>query len=81
MPPPPGLSPATVTPLSAQWQAEHQAFQERDLSGTDYVYVWVDVMSIASQSPPRPGRFTPDEAALAQKVLQQPRETRRVWYE
>jgi transposase-like protein len=37
-----GLSPATVTRLSAQWQADHQAFQDRDLSGTDYVYVWVD---------------------------------------
>ncbi|MEU2427079.1 IS256 family transposase [Streptomyces sp. NPDC007851] len=37
-----GLSPATVTRLTAQWQADHAAFQERDLSGTDYVYVWVD---------------------------------------
>ncbi|MFF2147950.1 IS256 family transposase [Kitasatospora sp. NPDC058190] len=37
-----GLSPATVTRLTTQWQADHQAFQERDLSGTDYVYVWVD---------------------------------------
>ncbi|MFK0049995.1 hypothetical protein ACIQU4_38990 [Streptomyces sp. NPDC090741] len=39
------------------------------------------LMSIASQSPPQPGRFTPDEAALAQKVLQQPRETQLAWYE
>ena len=37
-----GLSPATVTRLTAQWQDDHAAFQERDLSGTDYVYVWVD---------------------------------------
>ncbi|WP_327129448.1 IS256 family transposase [Streptomyces sp. NBC_01727] len=37
-----GLSPATVTRLTAQWQADHAAFQQRDLSGTDYVYVWVD---------------------------------------
>ena len=37
-----GLSPATVTRLTAQWQADHAAFQERDLSATDYVYVWVD---------------------------------------
>ncbi|MGW0771823.1 IS256 family transposase [Streptomyces sp. NPDC002676] len=36
------LSPATVTRLTAQWRADHQAFQERDLSGTAYVYVWVD---------------------------------------
>ncbi len=37
-----GLSPATVTRLATQWQADHAAFQQRDLSGTDYVYVWVD---------------------------------------
>ena len=37
-----GLSPATVTRLTAQWQADHQAFSERDLSATDYVYVWAD---------------------------------------
>ncbi|MEU0009437.1 transposase [Streptomyces sp. NPDC006314] len=37
-----GLSPATVTRLTAQWRADHRAFQERDLSGTDYVYVWGD---------------------------------------
>ncbi|WP_443049296.1 IS256 family transposase [Streptomyces sp. NBC_00316] len=37
-----GLSPATVTRLTAQWQDDHAAFQERDLSGTDYVYIWVD---------------------------------------
>jgi putative transposase len=37
-----GLSPATVTRLTAQWQADHAAFQDRDLSQTDYVYVWVD---------------------------------------
>lgn len=37
-----GLSPATITRLTQQWQADHQAFQDRDLSGTDYVYVWVD---------------------------------------
>ncbi|WP_331755389.1 IS256 family transposase (plasmid) [Streptomyces sp. NBC_00846] len=37
-----GLSSATVTRLTTQWQADHAAFQERDLSSTDYVYVWVD---------------------------------------
>jgi transposase-like protein len=35
-----GLSPATVTRLTQQWQAGHTAFNERDLSTTDYVYVW-----------------------------------------
>ncbi|MFI6448862.1 IS256 family transposase [Kitasatospora sp. NPDC050543] len=37
-----GLSPATVTRLTTQWQADHQAFMDRDLSATDYVYVWAD---------------------------------------
>ncbi|MEV0414888.1 IS256 family transposase [Streptomyces sp. NPDC050448] len=37
-----GLSPATVTRLTTQWQADHKAFSERDLSATDYVYVWAD---------------------------------------
>ncbi|MFJ2915574.1 IS256 family transposase [Streptomyces sp. NPDC087228] len=37
-----GLSPATVTRLTVQWQADHRAFMDRDLSTTDYVYVWAD---------------------------------------
>jgi putative transposase len=37
-----GLSPATVTRLTQQWQADHAAFMDRDLSGVDYVYVWAD---------------------------------------
>ncbi|MFB6941405.1 MULTISPECIES: IS256 family transposase [unclassified Streptomyces] len=37
-----GLSPATVTRLTAQWQADHTAFMDRELSATDYVYVWAD---------------------------------------
>ncbi|TXS74061.1 IS256 family transposase [Streptomyces sp. sk2.1] len=36
------LSPATVTRLTTQWQTDHQASSERDLSATDYVYVWAD---------------------------------------
>jgi transposase-like protein len=31
-----------VTRLTVQWQADHTAFQDRDLSATDYVYVWAD---------------------------------------
>ncbi len=37
-----GLSPATITRLTAQWQDEAVAFNQRSLAGTDYVYVWVD---------------------------------------
>jgi putative transposase len=31
-----------ITRLATQWQAEHQAFQQRDLSEVDYVYCWAD---------------------------------------
>jgi transposase-like protein len=37
-----GLSPATITRLTAQWQDEARAFGNRSLAGSDYVYVWVD---------------------------------------
>jgi putative transposase len=37
-----GLSPATVNRLTTQWQDEAAAFARRDLSGVDYVYMWVD---------------------------------------
>jgi len=37
-----GLSASTITRLTAQWQDEAHAFGQRDLSGTDYVYLWVD---------------------------------------
>jgi putative transposase len=37
-----GLSPATVTRLTARWRQDHTAFRARDLSKTDYVYVWAD---------------------------------------
>lgn len=37
-----GLSPATITRLTKDWQDEAAAFGKRSLAGTDYVYVWVD---------------------------------------
>jgi putative transposase len=37
-----GLSAATVTRLTAQWQEDYKAFAGRDLSGVDYVYLWAD---------------------------------------
>jgi len=37
-----GLSSSVITRLTRQWQAERDAFMRRDLSGVDYVYVWVD---------------------------------------
>jgi transposase-like protein len=37
-----GLSPTAITRLTAVWQADYEAFQKRDLSDRDYVYVWAD---------------------------------------
>jgi putative transposase len=37
-----GLSPATVTRLTARWQDEARAFARRSLADTDYVHCWVD---------------------------------------
>jgi transposase-like protein len=37
-----GLSASVITRLTTVWQEEQRRFAERDLSGVDYVYVWVD---------------------------------------
>jgi transposase-like protein len=37
-----GLSATAITRLTAAWQADYEAFQRRDLSDRDYVYVWAD---------------------------------------
>src|SRR5271170_1311059 len=37
-----GLSASTVNRLSEAWQAEHEDWSARDLSGVDYVYWWAD---------------------------------------
>src|SRR5215207_2932134 len=37
-----GLSASVITRLTSQWQAEGEAFAQRDLSEVDYVYCWAD---------------------------------------
>jgi transposase-like protein len=37
-----GLSPTAITRMTAAWHADYEAFQKRDLSDCDYVYVWAD---------------------------------------
>jgi transposase-like protein len=37
-----GLSPTSIARLTAAWQVDYEAFQNRDLSDRDYVYVWAD---------------------------------------
>lgn len=37
-----GLSPTNITRLTTCWEKEYADFRRRDLSGREYVYVWVD---------------------------------------
>jgi putative transposase len=37
-----GLSPSVVSKLKAQWGDDYQRWNQRDLSGERYVYVWAD---------------------------------------
>jgi putative transposase len=37
-----GLSPTTITRLTAGWETEYHAWRRRDLHDVDYLYVWVD---------------------------------------
>jgi transposase-like protein len=37
-----GLSPTSITRLLETWTDEYTAFESRDLSGSDYVYMWAD---------------------------------------
>jgi putative transposase len=38
----PNLSATTITRLKAVWEADHEAWSKRSLSGKHYVYVWAD---------------------------------------
>jgi putative transposase len=38
----PNLSPAVISRLTTEWQANYHAWQKRDLSARRYVYVWAD---------------------------------------
>ena len=37
-----GLSPTNIARLTASWEKEYTDFRRRELSGREYVYVWVD---------------------------------------
>jgi putative transposase len=38
----PNLSPAVISRLTAEWQADYDAWHKRDLSARQYAYVWAD---------------------------------------
>ena len=50
-----GLSPATITRLTKDWQDEATAFNKRSLAETDYVYVWVDGIHLKVRHHRKPG--------------------------
>jgi Transposase, Mutator family len=37
-----GLSPASITRLTATWQEDYRSWNHRSLADRDYVYIWVD---------------------------------------
>jgi transposase-like protein len=46
-----GLSAAVITKLTEAWKAEQRSFPARDLSGVDYVYLWVDGIHVNIRPP------------------------------
>ena len=49
----PNLSPAVITRLTAEWQADDEAWQKRDLSARRYVYVWADGVYLQARMEPQ----------------------------
>src|SRR3981189_170653 len=48
----PNLSPAVISRLTAEWQADYDAWQTRDLSARRYVYVWADGVYLQARMEP-----------------------------
>src|SRR5712672_96955 len=48
----PNLSPAVISRLTAEWQADYDAWQRRDLSARQYVYVWADGVYLQARMEP-----------------------------
>src|SRR5438552_7735139 len=48
----PNLSPAVISRLTAEWQADYDAWQKRDLSARRYVYVWAGGVYLQARMEP-----------------------------
>src|SRR5204863_7010876 len=46
----PKLSPAVIARLTAEWQADYDVWQKRDLSARQYGYGWADGVYLQSRS-------------------------------
>lgn len=42
-----GLSATTITRLKVKWQDEYRSFKRRDLSKSNYVYIWADGVNLS----------------------------------
>ena len=49
----PNLSPAVIARLTAEWQAEYDAWQKRDLSARRYLYIWADGVYLQARMEPQ----------------------------
>lgn len=49
----PNLSPSVIGRLTAEWQAEYNRWQARDLSARRYVYVWADGVYLQARMEPQ----------------------------
>ncbi len=49
----PNLSPSVLARLKGDWQAEHEHWQQRDLSARRYVYIWADGVYLQARMEPQ----------------------------
>jgi putative transposase len=49
----PNLSPSVIARLKGDWQAEHEHWQQRDLSARRYVYIWADGVYLQARMEPQ----------------------------
>ena len=49
----PNLSPSVIGRLKGDWQADHEHWQQRDLSARQYVYIWADGVYLQARMEPQ----------------------------
>jgi transposase-like protein len=49
----PNLSPSVIARLKGDWQADHEHWQQRDLSVRRYVYIWADGVYLQARMEPQ----------------------------
>jgi putative transposase len=49
----PNLSPSVIARLKGDWQADHEHWQQRDLSARRYVYIWADGVYLQARLEPQ----------------------------